>query len=415
MLLIRSTLFVALCFVTSQASANLSKTIDWDESVTNNANLSMQMGIDAWKLMPSVANDSNPTLNRRANTFLFLPNAYSKWTYRSVSPWIVISGDLKVTQNTLLNFKYLADQSVGARLDELNFDWSISPLLGIRAGLVNYKTTWCRTYETDSPWMREPDFFCSTSTRKDLRGGAPGIQSYVNLERGDFRYQALTGAYWPKAFNYAPREFSNWDPTPNYYVTSNHKAGISFNAMQMSTGNEIRLSWIHTQQSAFSPEPQVLGVTKQKTDLYYAAANYYLTEKLSLRGTYSLFKMGNTCISSIGEHFECLDQINDKRTVKTLEMLYQVTPKDTFAFAKTKYNIQSTLTGYPTETSDYGTYDNFFAQSHRQSAMAWRRNWNNAVFTTLQYSYVNQTMGYYGEAPLPSSGKAIGLRLGYRY
>ena len=118
---------------------------------------STQMGIDAWDLnTPSRATTPLKGVDR-----LYLPDSYTKWKYKNTSPWIKTTGQWDLTSNFSISFKARAEQSVGLLLDELNIDYRLSPMLGFRAGVLDYKTNWCRTYETDSPWIQEIHPFCT--------------------------------------------------------------------------------------------------------------------------------------------------------------------------------------------------------------------------------------------------------------
>jgi hypothetical protein len=121
--------------------------LDHLDSATNKAiKFNVQLGLDAWDLKtPDRSNAPLKGVDR-----LYLANSYTQWSYRNPSAWIKTSGQWDISSNLSLTYKARADQSVGTQLDDLNFDYRLSPKLGFRAGVLDYKTSWCRTYETDS-------------------------------------------------------------------------------------------------------------------------------------------------------------------------------------------------------------------------------------------------------------------------
>lgn len=383
--------------------------------LSGDTHLSLEAGLDAWHMNSSVKAPDDPRARYFANQFLYLPDSYTQWNYRDVSPWLKLAVRHNLAKGMVVNLKFDANQSVGSRLNELSLDKAISPFLGFRAGLVSYKTTWCRTYDADSPWMREPDAFCSVSSFREIRDASPGAQVYANFQHRDFLYQAILGVYRPRAFNYAPREFSDWWPTPAYQVTQNDKIGASLNVMHMETGDEFRLSWLRAKQVAFSPEPTVLGTTRQETDLIYAGLNHFVTPSLSIRGTYSLFGMNNTCVSEVGNYYDCADALADRRTFKTIELIYRLGERDAFALGRAEYRIRSALSFRPGQSAPLVVLNDFYRQSNRQTALSWRHEWGGGVFSIVQWSYADHFTKYVETDPLTGTGHAVGVRVGYRY
>lgn len=135
---------------------------------------SYNIGIDAWRLDPSV--DSDPEPWNAQNTNLLLPNAATAWHFTNTSPYVIVSANQSIGKTATLSFKAKANQTSGLKVDEAALHKEISPSLGVRAGLVNYKTSWCRTYEPDNGWIREVETTCLTRALSDVTGGAPGLQ-----------------------------------------------------------------------------------------------------------------------------------------------------------------------------------------------------------------------------------------------
>lgn len=162
-----------------------------------------KVGVDTWQLDASVAKDPQPW--NAQNTNLLLPNAVTKWQYQPSSAFASVIGYQPISSDTHVSLKSRADQTMGLRLDEAMVQHMISPSLGLRFGVVNYKSSWCRTYEPDSGWIREVETICVTKGFRDVTGGAPGLQIFTHQAWGDYLVQSQIGMYRPLALNYAKK------------------------------------------------------------------------------------------------------------------------------------------------------------------------------------------------------------------
>jgi hypothetical protein len=112
-------------------------------------NFTFDGGVDAWMIEPKKPDKPINTLNFldgsafNDHNFLLLPDANTKWDYRSVSPWIRLTSSVRFSANSEANLKLRADQLMGVRLDAANIEWTTSPYLGLRAGVVSFNTNWC--------------------------------------------------------------------------------------------------------------------------------------------------------------------------------------------------------------------------------------------------------------------------------
>jgi len=198
----------------------------------------LQVGVDAWRINTSAQEDT--TANMKALSRLQLANSYPVWSYQDVSPWLRFDGGLRVGGNTLLALKYRSDQSTGSRLDEVSVDWAYHAF-GVKAGVLDPKMSWCRTYDVDSPWVRESNGFCTIQPDNFAKGSAPGVQTYANLILGDYSFQGLVGVYRPLMFDYAPRETPTIVVAPSATVLSHTRSGMALSATNLKNGTEARL------------------------------------------------------------------------------------------------------------------------------------------------------------------------------
>lgn len=164
--------------------------------------ISAMVGVDAWDIR---ADASLPSTQR----LLFLADSTPQWTYRNPSAWVRFDGQWSVSESLSARFKFRGDQSADWRVDELNLGWAISPTLGLSAGVLDYKTSWCRTYDVESTWVRENDPFCTVRTTDQATGSAPGLQAHTQWDTRDHQWQAQVGVYNPLLLNHDRQEFNN--------------------------------------------------------------------------------------------------------------------------------------------------------------------------------------------------------------
>ena len=289
-----------------------------------------QVGVDTWQLDASVAKDPQPW--NAQNTNLLLPNAVTKWQYQPSSAFASVIGYQPISSDTHVSLKSRADQTMGLRLDEAMVQHMISPSLGLRFGVVNYKSSWCRTYEPDSGWIREVETICVTKGFRDVTGGAPGLQIFTHQAWGDYLVQSQIGMYRPLALNYAKREFGNYFPSPDFKVTKNNKVGVNANVLNLVTGIEGRLSYIRANQGAQLPEPNILGEAPQKADMLYLGLSAPLTPRLTARLTQLIQHQHIECWSALNPGYWCNLKVVQKKSATAIELAHRVTAVDLLSF-----------------------------------------------------------------------------------
>lgn len=377
------------------------------------SNWTYQLSTDAWHFHTNT--DADYLAGRvEQNSNLLLPNGFNTWDYKSVSPAGLVIGSIQLTSDTDATVKARADQVLGMRIDEAQLQKNISPYLGIRAGVVDYKTSWCRTYEADNGWMREIESICNTPQLRDVTGGAPGIQAFANNTFNDLLVQAQIGFYDPLILGYAPKEFNNLIPSPRFEVRSNKKYGFNLNAVHLQTGLEARLSYIHTFQTGFSPENDLQGLTKQKSDLIYAGLNLPLTSNWRARITHTQQVQKASCRSDVAKiSSACNLNLDLAKSALSLELSYQFNAINLISagYASTTFDAQQQ---FFTPTADIYALANPRGFSTKQTAVAWRHEWGDNIFTIVQHIQSKQ-VSTFELTHFPSKGNATGFRLGYRF
>ena len=375
---------------------------------------SYQYGADAWRLNPSQKIDSLPNFVEE-NSNLLLPNSHSKWQYSEVSAWGRLIGSKQLANDLLVSTKVRADQTLGLRVDEAQIEKHFSPSLGIRAGVVDYKTSWCRVYENDNGWMREIEAICNTPQFRDVTGGAPGAQIFTNLTWGDhYKLQSQVGIYRPLLLNFAPKEFGNLTPSTNYQVQKNNKTGVNFNLLNLYTGLEARLSYIHANQMAYEPERDLSGTEKMVSDLVYMAISTPISKQLNFRITHLQQYQKATCrstMATIGS--ACNLNLNFDKESTAIELAYRWQNLHLFSLGLNRTNLDLQQVFF-TPSLDVYHQSNLTYTKSMQLSVAWRKDWEDGWFSVVQFMQ-SAHQSSYDIYTYQARGTALGVRLGYTY
>lgn len=377
-----------------------------------------QLGMDAWHIHTSASEDTTENMNSLSR--LQLANSYPVWSsFRQVSPWGRFDGGLRVGQDTLLTLKFRNDQSTGARVDEASVDRAFHTF-GVKLGVVDPKISWCRTYDVDSPWIRENNPFCSIKPLNFARGSAPGGQAYANFIMGDYSLQAIAGAYRPLMFGYEANVAPTIVLSSKDNVMDRTKTGFALSATNLKNGTEFRMSLMKDQYSTYRPET-TSAPARQKTmnaDILFLGGAWYASEKLVLRGSYFMYE-GPLEYTD----FDLVTYVNlhddKKNDALTFEVNYQANSRDVFSAAHATFGFYLDqklyrLNGNTPELKSisFGTPE-FVTKN---TSLSWRRDWGRGMFTVLQFSDAQTNQSDSKKVlKLSSNGQAIGLRLGYRF
>jgi hypothetical protein len=410
-------LALSVILVACEASAQiiLQPEHQWSDDVVGSHTL--QVGVDAWRIRTSDKEDTTANMNSLSR--LQLANSYPVWDYTSSAPWMRFEGGLRVGDDVLMTMKYRADQSTGARLDEASVDWSFHTY-GLKAGVVDPKISWCRTYDVDSPWVRENNPFCAIKPLIFARGSSPGLQTYANFIAGDYSLQAIAGVYRPLMFNYEEKESPTIILSSSSQVTQRHKTGLALSATNLRNGTEFRFSLMRDAYTAYRPSDstKVARTTDFSADVVFLAGAWYITPKMALRGSYFMYS-GDLNYTEY-DRVTYLSLHDDKKnSAKTLELNYQASASHVYSLAYAVYNFNIDqnlykLIGNAAALSSSNSGAPTFVTSN--TSISWRRDWGGQFFTVLQLSNAKTTQSDSARGLAASSnGRALGLRLGYRF
>jgi hypothetical protein len=362
-----------------------------------------QIGFDAWDIDTSTNNPKHERL-------LFLANSTPQWQYRNPSPWIRFDAQTALTDQLSANVKFRGGQSSDWRVDELNLNWEISPHLALAAGIVDYKLSWCRVYDVESPWARENDPFCTTRSTDQGVGAAPGIQIFNQAMSGRWFFQSSIGAYNPLLLDYNKKDFSNTTLIGQSRVTKNQRYGVNLSALHTPTATEFRIGQQILDQTArydlWNGVAPLTDFHKSGT-VTFAGVAFTALPNWQLRLTALDSKIHGNWEDLIwdGQWAQTM-----KRKSLSIESIHRVNSTNTLAFAMSEYRIyvddyeKISRTAYPTDFLVNKLY-----------SVAWRKEWQKGFFTVIQASRSESNLSFFDIGSDNIHGTAYGARLGWRF
>jgi hypothetical protein len=385
----------------------------------------IQIGVDTWHLDKKLEPDVQS--NYTSKDLLFLADSFPHGQYQNPSTWVKIDAEAR-KDNKVLRLRYDNNQSVGSRIDELSMDWGYNRL-GVRAGVLGYKVSWCRTNDLDSPWIRENDPFCVVRSTSAPIKSSPGIQGYVNSQLGSFKIQAVAGIYRPMLLNYDSREFTTFALTDESKVIQNNKYGMSINAIDLDKGLELRLSYLRSNQmanyvTAHLPTHRV----DQHVDVWYAAISTNINPSVNLRLSYfnsleNAQRKYPSGYTTPGDTYpDVFRNFTRNRTSQVLELNYQHTARDVISLAYSNYDANDNqLDADQLSLSNISYSRLLYDFNNTSTSIGWRRDWQKGIFTVVQFTQADLTQRYIAKVGVTSTkhsdsfGLAAGFRLGYSF
>jgi len=373
-------------------------------------NSTFEGGLDAWAITPTKpaqpAGDFRDGNAYEDHIALDLPDANTQWHYRPVSPWMRLTSNIRLNANLEANIKVRADQLMGAHVDIAHVDWSPSPYLGVRAGVVNFNTNWCRTYDVDSPWIAEPDAFCRRNDNMRINNAAPGLQAYTNTFWGEYQMQTIVGIYRPMLFSYDTKEFGfNYRKLrENFQYLSNQKVSAAVNFLHLQTGSQWRLGVMRSAQAGqYSPRLTADDRARRNSiDNVYLGVDTYLRPSLRLRYSASRF--------ASKDYYDELLVLQDRDKFDSLELIYEGTASNLLAWGWSKVHVAASVD----DAAFNRKIDDYYKAIVSSQFLSWRHQWGKGIHSIVQWTHVLQTNGYFGNRR-SGSGDAVGVRLGYQY
>jgi hypothetical protein len=399
--------------------------IPFDKQTTVN----YQIGIDHWGIQSAPENNAQATLRGIGDDVtyreLHLPDGSTIWPYRNNSPWATVTVEHTISKHLTIDFKALANQYFGGRMESLSANYALSPVLGFRAGVVDLKLSWCKDYDPEQTWIYDPNEFCSDTVNKQMTASAPGIQTYTNQILGNYRMQAIAGVYNAKLAGYADWENGKRTLTPEKPTDSNDKYGFSINAIHLHTATEYRFSWLHSEIKESPAVLLELGGNVQKNDIIYIASKTNLTKNTSFEINASSFQSNvhDVAYSYADQPYYYVN--NNKLKIDNISLNLTYTAPDNNIYCA-GYTVSHRVKKYSTQelnfaSNTFAEYPELERSNFKRWALAfsWKRNWTNHISSTVEWiRTVLDASAYAGtdqSAGVSTTGNAIGTQISYHF
>lgn len=279
----------------------------------------------------------------------------------------------------------------GGRIDRLDADLRLNGGYGLRAGVLPYRISWCRTHSDQSPWMAEPDAFCRFSGLNEISQGAFGVQAYHGAVVGGWMIDVMPGIYRPLIDGQNDKLGPYVEVGPN---VSHEAYGVSANALHLGTGVQARLGWLNTKQVQNDASGSKTAYQRRLDyDSYYLGLEGNLTRQIDLRASMSGY-VGNQTNEANPYKW------NGKST--TLEVSYKIAPGHYLSYGASVYENRTFY---------------FLQKINKQfvrvksESVAWRFDLPDGWWGVLQWSRTDDdSITRQGKQTL-RDGRATGLRI----
>jgi len=341
------------------------------------ADITLQTGIDYWKV---------PNEQVR-----YLPNYNTQEPWRKTEQFMIGSGSYQTGQ-----FKFTLAGKItslnGSRIDRADIDYNLGSW-GLRAGVLPYRVSWCRTYDNSSPWISETDAFCRSPILNEISNGAAGVQVYQSNLWGGYLVDALAGVYRPMLDN----QDKSLGPYKKVGETVKHnKYGGSINIMHLESGNQIRAAWLHTDLNQNDDRDGIAHPYQRQLsyETYYLAGEMEAIKNVTLRLSGAAY---------IGSQNNSYYPYKWNGTSVTLEGIWQVNERNTLAVGASRYTNDTNYENVPNKTQTLVVPN---------ISIAWRHNFEDGYFGIIQATKSKDDYTTVRDENTFREGSAVGVRLG---
>ena len=279
-----------------------------------------------------------------------LPDDYVRYLpnkeYEGAQPGLKAQWDVRAGDWSF-NTKYRYSTSDSRYLDQASISYTITDNIGVRVGELPYKTSWCRTYDYGSVFIREPDPYCTYRQLAESAWSGTGMQIYGTNRFGDWVTDGQVGAYIKDQFNNPVSVGGIFLVPPNYIAKPLTSYGASFNALSITTATQVRLAWRHHKQSydINSPGGGVDYTTSYNYDLLFAGFEFNPIDPLTIRLTSTNY-LGRYTVDA---KFDYLTDYNYGSSYRSssnqITAEYQVTDNDVIGLGYGQVKTYSTFDG----------------------------------------------------------------------
>lgn len=264
----------------------------------------------------------------------YSPNYATDNPYKPTAMWVRGSADYSIGGGAVLRLAGQRHEVYGGSVDRAEVDYRLTSRTGVRAGILPYRLAWCRAYDADAVWIREPDAFCSFKGLAEITRGGTGVQAYHTATVGQWLLEGMAGAYRPK--------IDNQDKSLAIYVgvgpnARHDKVGASVNAIHLPSGTQVRAAvlrtWLDQDDARIVKTP-------------YQRQLAYDTVFLGIEGDVAPdWSARLTGAAYIGDQLNPMSLYGFRARSLTTEILYTPSPAHRFAAGLTHYRNETRYVG----------------------------------------------------------------------
>lgn len=342
---------------------------------TATAETTLTTGVDIW-------DTTNPSAR-------YMPNYATPNEYSQANRFVKVEASTDVNGIRFTGAARVSDNE-GGRIDRLDADIRFNGTYGMRFGILPYRVSWCRHYERDSVWIREPDPFCSFHGLAEMSEGSFGVQGYASTLKNGFMVDTMLGIYRPEMDNQDKKLGPYIQVGPN---VSHKKAGFSANAIHLATGIQGRFSLLRTEQIQNDATGSRSAYQRQLTyDTIFYGIEGNITPDISLRYTSSNY---------IGRQNNLRNLYDWNGKSDTVEVTYKKNERDSFSYG---YNVYENIT-------EYAGVKNIQKLHVKGHSVSWRHDFDDGLFTVIQYSTTTDDYTTIKPVNTYKEGHSLGFRL----
>lgn len=339
------------------------------------ATLDVQTGADYWGV-PS-------------HQVRYLPNYSPPNEFHNLNPYFKAISRHEFNDSLAAMGKVRYSQVDGLYIDQASIEYK-TELATLRAGVLPYRATWCEYLNFNSVWIKEPDAFCGYKALADSVNSGSGVQAVSSLSKWGWVFDGQIGYYDNTLYKQSKTQGSVYALTGSFKADTRY--GLNINALELETGNQIRISYIKANQTISGSAPR-----HYQFDTVFAGVEINQITDLSIK---------LTATSYIGSQLDKKASLTDyMATSLSTSVVYKLTDSDQLAVGITKYrNRTQYLLANFTQPLDVPLY-----------SLGYRHDFNDNLFIKAQIMQSSSVYHQINKPETKANGVAAGVGIGVTF
>ena len=319
----------------------------------------------------------------------YLPNYAPPNQFHNLNPFFKAISRHEFNDSLAAMGKVRYSQVDGLYIDQASVEYK-TELATLRVGVLPYRATWCEYLNFNSVWIKEPDAFCSYKSLADSVNSGSGVQALSSISRWGWVFDGQIGYYDNTLYNQSKTQGAVYVKTGDYQ--SDKRYGLNINAMDLETGNQIRVSYIKADQQIDGTVPR-----HYQFDTVFAGVEFNQIDDLSIK---------LTATSYIGSQLNKKASLTDYMSTSfSSAITYKLTAQDQIAIGATKVRNRTVyLLSDFTQPLDVPLY-----------SLGYRHDFNDSVFLKAQIMQSSSTYHQINKPETKANGIAAGVGVGVTF